>query len=125
MNDDLLRLIEQLEQDPFIGTPLKSGFYKIRLAIKSKGKGKRAGARVITFVKVVKSRVFLVSIYDKSDQSDTELDALLSQIPDKNNLIFYSKSGSQLENRSIRIWYLRRRGFVLSIREKALFCVPC
>ncbi|MDR6807983.1 mRNA-degrading endonuclease RelE of RelBE toxin-antitoxin system [Dyadobacter sp. BE34] len=38
---------EQLENNPFIGTALPKGFYKIRLSIKSKGKGKRGGARVI------------------------------------------------------------------------------
>jgi hypothetical protein len=33
-------------------------------------KGKSGGARVITCVKVVAERVYLVSIYDKSQQSD-------------------------------------------------------
>ena len=83
---DLLRLIEQLETDPFIGTALKGGFYKIRLAIKSKGKGKRGGARVITHVKVVQNKVFLISIYDKSEQSDIsedELNRLLLEISNK------------------------------------------
>lgn len=83
---DLLHLIEQLETDPFIGTALKGGFYKIRLAIKSKGKGKRGGARVITHVKIIQNKVFLVSIYDKSEQSDIsedELNRLLLEIPSK------------------------------------------
>lgn len=86
LRSDLLHLIEQLESDPFIGTALKGGFYKIRLGIKSKGKGKRSGARVITYVKVVQNKVFLVSIYDKSEQSDiseNELNQLLSEIRDK------------------------------------------
>lgn len=43
----------------------RKGFYKIRPAIKSRGKGKRGGARVITYVKVAKTAVFLVSIFDK------------------------------------------------------------
>ena len=70
LGSELLGLIEQLEIDPFIGTALPRGFYKIRLSIKSKGKGKRGGARVITNVKVVHNKVYLVSIYDKSEQSD-------------------------------------------------------
>lgn len=87
LGNDLLHLIEQLESDPFIGTALKGGFYKIRLAIKSKSKGKRGGPRVITHVKVVENKVFLVSIYDKSEQSDIsedELNQLLLEIPNNN-----------------------------------------
>ena len=77
-------LIDSLETDPFQGTAMRDGFYKIRLSIKSKGKGKRGGARVITCVKVVAETVFLVSIYDKSEQSDIadgELDRLLTELP--------------------------------------------
>ena len=63
---------------------MRDGFYKIRLGIKSKGRGKRSGARVITCVKVVAETVFLVSIYDKSEQSDiadAELTRLLTEMP--------------------------------------------
>ncbi|OJV13417.1 MAG: hypothetical protein BGO21_16015 [Dyadobacter sp. 50-39] len=81
---ELLDLIEQLENNPFMGTQLPRGFYKIRLSVRSKGKGKRGGARVITHVKVIDSKVFLISIYDKSEQSDIseeELNRLLLEIP--------------------------------------------
>ncbi len=73
-----------LVADPFQGTAMRDGFYKIRLAIKSKGRGKRGGARVITCVKVVDETVYLVSIYDKSEQSDiadSELSRLLTELP--------------------------------------------
>ncbi len=73
-----------LADDPFQGAAMRDGFYKIRLSIKSKGKGKRGGARVVTCVKVVAETVFLVSIYDKSEQSDMadgELTRLLTEIP--------------------------------------------
>lgn len=62
----------QLETDPFSGTPLGNGCFKIRLAIGSKNKGKSGGARVITYVVVAEETVFLISIYDKSDQADIE-----------------------------------------------------
>ncbi len=52
------------------GTPLGQGCYKIRLAISSKGKGKSGGARVITLVWVRDEQVFMLSIYDKSEQED-------------------------------------------------------
>ena len=42
LNDELNDLIDVLEENPFLGTLMHDGFYKIRLGIKSKGKGKRA-----------------------------------------------------------------------------------
>lgn len=74
-----------LSENPETGTAIGNGFYKIRLGIRSKGKGKRGGARVITCVKVVAETVYLVSIYDKSEQSDiseSALENLLTEIPD-------------------------------------------
>jgi mRNA-degrading endonuclease RelE of RelBE toxin-antitoxin system len=53
LNDEINELIDELEKNPFIGTALRNEFYKIRLAIRSKGKGKRGGARVITYIKIV------------------------------------------------------------------------
>lgn len=74
------RLIEMLEKSPEHGTPLGSNCYKIRLAITSKGKGKSGGARVITLVIFEAQTIYLLSIYDKSEQadiSDKELEALV------------------------------------------------
>lgn len=84
LKQELIDLIDILEQNPFWGTPLQDGFYKIRLGIKSKAKGKRGGARIITYVKIVAETVYLVSIYDKSEQSDisdVELVRLLNDVP--------------------------------------------
>jgi hypothetical protein len=53
-----------------MGTSLGNNCYKIRLAIASKGKGKSGGARVITHIQLTKTTIFLLSIYDKSEQSD-------------------------------------------------------
>lgn len=51
--------------------------YKIRLGIRSKGKGKSGGARVITYFYYVDETVFLLTIYDKSDKNDLTDDELL------------------------------------------------
>lgn len=75
------QLIKNLETDPIQGATLPNSCYKIRVAIKSKGKGKSGGTRVITHVKVIESNVFLLSIYDKSEQvdlTDKEIKYLLS-----------------------------------------------
>lgn len=83
LKQEINDLIDILEENPFYGISMYDGFYKIRLGIKSKGKGKRGGARVITCVKVVAEKVYLISIYDKSEQSDisgAELIRLLNEI---------------------------------------------
>ena len=77
---DLLVVIEQLEDNPTLGTPIGKECYKIRVAITSKGKGKSGGARMITYVRIVSENVFLMDIYDKSEQaniSDKELQLLI------------------------------------------------
>lgn len=77
---DLLQIIEELEENPTLGTPLGKDCYKIRVAISSKGRGKSGGARMITFVRIIKNTVFLMDIYDKAEQSnisDTELKLLI------------------------------------------------
>lgn len=84
LKNELLALIQELKEQPDQGTPLGSDCFKIRLAVKSKGKGKSGGGRVITCVKVEKENVFLLSIFDKSEQatiSDKELKELLKLIP--------------------------------------------
>ena len=76
-------LIAQLKSNPTSGTPLGNDCYKIRLAIASKNKGKSGGARVITYVVIDVSTVFLLTIFDKSDQnniSDKELKAMIKNL---------------------------------------------
>lgn len=76
-------LISALESNPHQGIPIGGGFYKVRMAIRSKGKGKSGGARVITFLKIIRSTVYLASIYDKSEKasiSDNELMLLAREI---------------------------------------------
>jgi mRNA-degrading endonuclease RelE of RelBE toxin-antitoxin system len=83
LKTDFSLLLKSLREDPTQGTPLGNECYKIRLAITSKGKGKSGGARVITSVKVVQETVYLLSIFDKSEQeniSDKELSELLKFI---------------------------------------------
>lgn len=84
LKKDLTELLESLADNPEQGTALGNSFYKIRLAIASKGKGKSGGARVITYVKVTVDTVFLTSIYDKSEKNtitDKELEQVFKFIP--------------------------------------------
>lgn len=81
---DFAKLIEQLEQEPQQGIPLGNNCFKIRMAINSKDKGKSGGSRVITYLQVSETTVYLLTIYDKSDKetiSKKDLQGLLKYIP--------------------------------------------
>jgi len=67
---ELRELEDCLRQNPTKGTPIGRSCYKIRLGIKSKGKGKSGGARVITYYYIHGSTVYLLSIYDKAEQEN-------------------------------------------------------
>lgn len=81
---DLQELVANLAKDPRQGTSLGKGCFKVRMSIAPKGKGKFGGARVITCVRIVGEEVWLLTIYDKSQQASIttkELAALVAQIP--------------------------------------------
>ena len=59
---DITALAEELQKEPHLGTPLGNDCFKIRMAISSKGKGKSGGARVITFVQIIETNIFLLAI---------------------------------------------------------------
>ncbi len=70
LKKEYAQLIALLKSEPKHGTAIGNNCYKIRLAIASKGKGKSGGARVITHIQITKTTIYLLSIYDKSEQSD-------------------------------------------------------
>lgn len=68
---DYETLLEELEQNPQLGTDLGGGLRKIRMAITSKGRGKSGGARVITYTVIVaveETDINLLYIYDKAER---------------------------------------------------------
>jgi mRNA-degrading endonuclease RelE of RelBE toxin-antitoxin system len=83
LKNDLAGLFESLENEPLQGKPLGKDCFNIRLAVTSKGKGKSSGVRVITCTKITTDKIFLLTIYDKSEKediSDKELNELLKYI---------------------------------------------
>lgn len=84
--EDLKTFAKELSVNPLAGSDLGSGIRKVRMAIKSKGKGKRGGARVIIFNIAVngdKTDVTLLTVYDKSEResiSDSEIVALKNKV---------------------------------------------
>ncbi len=88
LKNELAQLGNDLQTNPRMGTSLGNNTFKIRLAIKSKGKGKSGGARVITHVELnlalaeETTDIFLITIYDKSvaeDITDKELEVLIKE----------------------------------------------
>ncbi|MEM8528741.1 MAG: hypothetical protein AAF806_17730 [Bacteroidota bacterium] len=87
LKKDLATLFDSLLENPYQGDQIKTDVYKIRLAIKSKGKGKSGGARVITYLEtqIIEQEettdLYLITIYDKSDTENIS-DQYINQIID-------------------------------------------
>ncbi len=85
LSADMNNFIQSIRENPIQGVELGNNLRKVRMAITSKGKGKRGGARVITYTINVQEeniQITLLTIYDKSDRntvSDKELQDLLMQ----------------------------------------------
>lgn len=81
---DYLALSKSLKEQPMQGDDLGGGVRKVRMAIQSKGKGKRGGARVLTLIVLVNgdADVTLLTIYDKGEidnVSDSYIDWLVQR----------------------------------------------
>ncbi len=89
-------LIDLISKNPKSGTYLGNNCYKIRMAISSKGKGKRGGARIITYIYTQSHNnlypknksslseqtdaVYLLTIYDKSETSNLKPNELKEMV---------------------------------------------
>ena len=88
LTSDLLTLEESLIAEPRQGDDLGAGLYKVRLAIKSKNKGKSGGYRVITYLLNQhddETLINMLTLYDKSEESTIDkhyLIKLLSNLSD-------------------------------------------
>lgn len=59
IKQDFAKLLETLKSNPIQGVEIKENCFKVRLAIKSKGRGKSGGARVITTIFIDEKIVYL------------------------------------------------------------------
>ena len=86
LKKDFEQLEKKLIENPKLGTDMGNGLYKIRLAIKSKNKGKSGGFRVITYLLTEEkddNLINLVLLYDKSETPDIpkkQLQEIVKQI---------------------------------------------
>lgn len=80
---ELIDFVEELEDTPFMGESLGAGLYKIRLASKSKGKGKSGGFRIINYIISQNKEdidITVLTIYDKSEDSTMKKNVLVKMV---------------------------------------------
>jgi len=72
---DILELIEKLEEDYSIGIDLGSNLYKIRVKNSDIG-GKSGGYRVIYYTRLTNDRVYLLTIFSKTQKENIDVKSL-------------------------------------------------
>ena len=86
IKEDYSNLLDELKSNPYSGVDLGGGLRKVRMAIKSKGRGKSHGARVITYLLLVsedEGEINLITIYDKAEResiSRSEIEEILLEL---------------------------------------------
>lgn len=82
---EITDFMEVLKENPFLGESLGAGLYKVRLASKSKGKGKSGGFRVINYIVTENKEdidITVLTIYDKSEDSTMKKNILVKMVKD-------------------------------------------
>jgi mRNA-degrading endonuclease RelE of RelBE toxin-antitoxin system len=79
---DIADLTAGLKKNPTMGTDLGQNVYKIRMAVSGTHKGKSGGARIITFVLLVRQTIFLAEIYLKNEHDTVDADRVIQRLRD-------------------------------------------
>jgi mRNA-degrading endonuclease RelE of RelBE toxin-antitoxin system len=80
LKNEFAQFIEDISENPEMGTFIGNNCYKIRLAIASKGRGKSGGARIISYLYIETETVYLLTMYDKSEKADLKPNELIDMI---------------------------------------------
>jgi mRNA-degrading endonuclease RelE of RelBE toxin-antitoxin system len=80
IKEDFKEAIETLEQDPFAGKSLGGNIYKLRLKNSDKSKGKSGGYRIIYYVVTEDKKLYLLTIYSKSEIETIHMTKILEII---------------------------------------------
>ncbi|MCL1968044.1 MAG: hypothetical protein FWF65_00525 [Bacteroidetes bacterium] len=76
---DYLAFLLELEKNPMLGDEIFTNCRKARIAIKSKGKGKSGGGRIVFYFEIIEDKIILLFIYDKSEMENVQT-AFIEQI---------------------------------------------
>ena len=82
---DYKDFLDSIKENPLQGDEITKNIRKIRMAIKSKGKGKSGGARVVTFnvlTNTEKGQVVFLLLYDKEDASTVKVNVVKQFVQD-------------------------------------------
>ena len=80
---DCKAFVDSIEDTSSLGVDMGGGLYKARIANSDKNKGKSAGYRLISYIKVIESEIWLVHIYDKSELeniTENKLDEIVKKL---------------------------------------------
>ena len=89
LKTDLITFQKELLENPIMGDDLGDNTRKVRMAIASKNKGKRGGARVITctvLIDIENTKIYLLTIYDKGEQGSISKNEI-KQLKEMNRLV--------------------------------------
>ncbi len=79
---DFQSVLDNIENELALATDLGNGFRKIRINIKSKGKGSSGGGRIITYetiISVSNTKIIFALIYNKGEYDNVDI-SILKQI---------------------------------------------
>lgn len=82
---DYKEFLDSIAENPLQGDEITKNIRKVRMLIKSKGKGKSGGARVITFnilSEIENGQVVLLLIYDKEEASTVKINVIKQLVRD-------------------------------------------
>jgi mRNA-degrading endonuclease RelE of RelBE toxin-antitoxin system len=79
LKSDYLVFLSELEKNPTMGDEIFPNCRKARITIKSKGKGKSGGGRIIFYFEIVEDTIILLFIYDNSEMENIQT-AFIEQI---------------------------------------------
>lgn len=70
LKEDFGALLNAIGENPFGGISLGNQCFKVRMPITYKNKGKSGGARVIYYIRIVNTTIYLLAIFDKSEKDN-------------------------------------------------------
>ena len=79
LKGDYIAFLSELEKNPTMGDEIFPNCRKVRIAIKSKGKGKSGGGRIVFYFEILADSIILLFIYDKSEMENIQT-AYIEQI---------------------------------------------
>ena len=86
---DCEEFLQSIQTTAHLGINLGNGIFKVRIANSDKQSGKSSGYRLISYLKLVDNKLYLMYIYDKSDLdtiSEKQIDTLIKKtILEQNN----------------------------------------